>query len=120
MSQEGASAVDVTVLYRDPVTDVTHFRAERIPWIETRTELFPAVSVGYLRHSPGYASDWHPAPAKQYVMVLNGTMEVEAGDGERRTFAAGSVLLVTDVDGRGHRTRVIGTEGLFIVWVPIP
>jgi hypothetical protein len=53
-------------------------------------------------------------------MVLHGTVEIEAGDGERRTFIAGTVVLVTDVHGRGHRTNVIGEEHVFLVWVPIP
>ena len=32
-------------------------------------------------------------------MVLEGLVEVEAQDGERRTFEPGSVLLVTDTEG---------------------
>jgi quercetin dioxygenase-like cupin family protein len=120
VSQEAASAIDVTVVYRDPVTDVTHSGTEQIPWVDRRTALLPALSVGYLRITAGFRADWHPAPRKQYVMVLSGTMEVEAGDGERRTSTARSVLLVTDVDGRGHRTNALGSEGVFLVWVPIP
>jgi hypothetical protein len=53
-------------------------------------------------------------------MVLTGVMEVEAGDGEKRTFTPGSVLLVTDVDGMGHRTQVVGEQEVLLVWVPIP
>ena len=53
-------------------------------------------------------------------MVLTGSMEVEADDGEKRTFTPGSVLLVTDVDGLGHRTRGVGEQEVFLVWVPIP
>ena len=41
-------------------------------------------------------------------MVLSGLAEVEVGDGERRTFGPGNVLLVTDTEGRGHLTNVIG------------
>ena len=45
---------------------------------------------------------------------------IEAGDGERRTFAPGSVLSVTDTQGPGHRTFVVGEQDVFAVWVPIP
>jgi hypothetical protein len=53
-------------------------------------------------------------------MVLSGKLEVEAGDGERREFTPGTVLLVTDVDGRGHKTNALGTDDVFLVWVPVP
>jgi hypothetical protein len=125
-------SIEITTLYSDAATDTTHFRSDFIPWLDnetsadsmakvpSRTDLLPASSIGYLRLPAGYRSDWHPAPRKQYVMVLRGTAEVEAGDGERRTFTAGTVVLVTDVQGRGHRTNVIGKEDVFLVWVPIP
>jgi hypothetical protein len=53
-------------------------------------------------------------------MVLAGSMDVEAGDGETRVFTPGTVLCVTDIAGRGHQTRVVGAEELFLVWVPTP
>ena len=121
-------SIEVTTLYSDAATDTTHFRADFIPWLDlktsvgsivSQTDLFPASSIGFLRLPPGHRRDWHPAPRKQYIMVLHGTVEVEAGDGERRTFIAGTVVLVTDVQGRGHRTNVIGEEHVFLVWVPI-
>jgi hypothetical protein len=53
-------------------------------------------------------------------MVLSGSMEVEAGDGETRVFTPGTVLCVTDITARGHQTRVVGADELLLVWVPIP
>jgi hypothetical protein len=53
-------------------------------------------------------------------MVLSGVLEVEVGDGERRSFGPGNVLLVTDTEGQGHLTNVIGNEDAFLVWVPVP
>ena len=41
------------------------------------------------------------------------------GDGEKRIFEPGSVLLVEDTEGKGHQTKVIGQKDLFFVWVPI-
>ena len=118
--QAQTGSIPVSRLYTDDA-DVTHFADEEIPWgARNRTELFPADQIGFLRMTVGTRTDWHPAPRKQYVMVLEGTMEVEAGDGERRIFEAGSVLLVTDTEGRGHRTNVLGDEDVFLVWVPVP
>jgi quercetin dioxygenase-like cupin family protein len=108
----------------------THFKDDHLPWqtlpdassasIKFKfTPMQKAEEIGFLHLPAGYSSDWHPAPAKQFVMVLTGIMEVEAGDGEKRTFTPGSVLLVTDVEGKGHRTNVLGSQEVLIVWVPI-
>jgi hypothetical protein len=53
-------------------------------------------------------------------MVLSGVMEVEVSDGQRRKFGPGSVNLVTDSAGRGHRTNVLGSDEVLLVWVPVP
>ena len=45
------------------------------------------------------------APQRQFIVLLDGAMEIEASDGERRTFRGGEVLLMEDTTGRGHRTR---------------
>jgi hypothetical protein len=117
-----------SVLFADQ-QGVTHFRDEYLVWqaVESAgnarwllTPYLNAEKIGFLRLPSGLSSDWHPAPGKRFVMVLSGIGQVEAGDGERRTFAPGSVLLVTDTHGPGHRTSVIGEQDVFIAWVPIP
>jgi hypothetical protein len=50
----------------------------------------------------------HPAPQKQWVVVLLGVMEVEVTDGSRRTFRAGDLIRVEDTKGTGHITRLVG------------
>jgi Cupin domain len=65
----------------------------------------------------GYTSDWHPSPARQWFLVLSGELEVEIGAGGVRRFSAGAALLVEDVTGPGHRTRVVGdvpVRGAFV------
>ena len=67
--------------------------------------------------SDGFDSERHPAPQKQWVIVLRGTLEVEVSDGERRRFRPGDLLFVADTRGIGHATAAIGEpplEGLFI------
>ena len=123
---ETASQLKYSVLYRD-ADDVTHFRDDHLVWRGVGTPatiwvtpLLDATKMGFLRIPAESRSDWHPAPRKQFVMVLEGLMEVEAQDGERRTFAPGSILLVTDTEGRGHRTNALGKHEVFLVWVPVP
>lgn len=64
--------------------------------------------------------DWHPAPARQFIMPLSGEMEFEVSDGEKRVFGPGDVLLVEDTSGKGHRSRMVSSSlGVFGV-IPLP
>ena len=59
---------------------------------------------------PGYFSDWHNAPRRQYVITLQGEVEIGLGDGTVHRFGAGHVTLAEDLTGRGHTTRVVGNR----------
>ncbi|MGW5225923.1 hypothetical protein [Nocardia niigatensis] len=75
-----------------------------------------APGVAYLR-SAGFDSEPHPAPARQWVVMLRGAIEVTTSDGERRRFAPGDLVLAADTTGRGHTTAGVGAppfEALFI------
>lgn len=48
---------------------------------------------------------WHNPPCRQYIMMLQGAMEIEIGDGTRRIFNVGDVVLAEDTTGQGHITR---------------
>jgi uncharacterized cupin superfamily protein len=54
-----------------------------------------------------YDYDWHNAPCRQYVIMLDGEVEIEAGDGTKRRFGTGDVLLAEDTAGRGHISRAV-------------
>ena len=53
-------------------------------------------------------------------MVLTGVLEVEAWRHCRARSRPACSALVTDVDGMGHRTQVVGAQEVLLVWVPIP
>jgi len=59
---------------------------------------------------PGYFSDWHNAPRRQFVITLTGEVEIGLGDGTTHRFGAGHVTLAEDLTGRGHTTRVVGHQ----------
>ena len=59
---------------------------------------------------PGYFSDWHNAPRRQYVITLAGEVEIGLGDGTTHRFGPGHVTLAEDLTGQGHTTRVVGTQ----------
>jgi hypothetical protein len=59
---------------------------------------------------PTYDYDFHNAPQKQYIILLDGGIEIETSLGETRKFGAGEILLVEDTTGKGHRTRNLKPE----------
>ena len=56
----------------------------------------------------GWHGDWHPAPRVQYWLPFTGQIEVVVSDGEVRRFGPGDVVLLEDVEGKGHATRAVG------------
>jgi hypothetical protein len=85
------------------------------------SEPVAAESVIFRETGADYDYDWHPAPARQLVVLLDGEIEIEVGDGELRRFGGGEVLLLEDTTGRGHRTRNVGAvprRSLFVRLAP--
>ena len=58
----------------------------------------------------GYVGDWHPSPKRQWLFFISGRMEFEVSNGARYLGVPGSIVLLEDVTGPGHRSRVIGAE----------
>lgn len=49
----------------------------------------------------------HNAPQNYICILLSGTLEVVASDGETRSFGPGGVLFCADLSGKGHVTRAV-------------
>lgn len=69
----------------------------------------PVRNVIFRETHASYDYDWHPAPERQYIVLLEGKIEIEVSTGEKRAFTGGDVLLVEDTKGRGHKTKT--TDG---------
>jgi quercetin dioxygenase-like cupin family protein len=54
----------------------------------------------------------HPAPHKQYVVCLDGGVQIEVSKpaGDTRVFQPGSVFYVEDTHGRGHKSSSVNGE----------
>ena len=72
------------------------------------TDPEPAEAFMLERVPPGWYGDWHPTPVRQWLILMSGTCEFETGDGEKRVSRAGDVIMLDDLRGKGHQTRVIG------------
>ena len=77
----------------------------------------PAKSIVFLELPVGWHGDWHPTPVRQWLMLMTGECEYEAGDGKRCLRKAGDIVMLDDVMGEGHRTKVIGDVAMRIAAV---
>ena len=102
----------------------SHFEDMEIEWVEetrasTLSQRFPANGIIFRESPPGYDLDWHPAPRRQYIINLQGAVQITASDGESRVISAGEVLLVEDVTGKGHLTKAVGDVPRLSISVPV-
>ncbi|MDB5119411.1 MAG: hypothetical protein JWN56_629 [Sphingobacteriales bacterium] len=111
----------ITRVYSDSNGD-SHFEDVEIPLNEAGSigrlsEVLPATGVVFREVEPSYDWDFHTAPQKQYIILLDGEIEIETSLGQKRIFKAGDVLLVEDTTGKGHKTknlRPIKRRSIFI------
>jgi uncharacterized cupin superfamily protein len=59
---------------------------------------------------PGELQDWHPAPQRQFVIILSGQLQIGFEDGSTKVFGPGDARLVEDTTGKGHTTIALGNE----------
>lgn len=78
-----------------------------------------AKSAIFRRNEPGYDYDWHCAPQRQLIVMLDGEIEIEVTSGEKRRFKGGDVILVEDTTGTGHRSRSVIDGPRHSVFIPL-
>ncbi len=83
-------------------------------------ELSGASGATLLLLKRGAVEDWHRAPRRMYLIVVQGMAEVTVSDGEVRRFGLGSVLLMDDTTGKGHITRAVGKIDHIALAIPAP
>jgi len=115
--------VKVTRVYADSAGE-SHFDEIDVPLRDGGTigrlsERLPVKSIIFRENDADYDFDWHCAPQRQYIVLLDGEIEIEASDGEKRRFSGGDILLVEDVTGRGHRTRTVNNRPRRSVFVTL-
>jgi quercetin dioxygenase-like cupin family protein len=78
-----------------------------------------ASGVIFTRMAPGAFMDWHNAPRRQYVITLQGAVEIGLGDGSVHRFGPGEGVLAEDLTGKGHTTRSVGAEPRIMMIIPL-
>jgi len=67
------------------------------------------------------ASDpgWHTGPARQFVITLTGSSEVEVSGGVHVMAGPGHINLIEDTTGKGHITRNFGPDARVALTIPL-
>jgi hypothetical protein len=102
----------------------THWRDVEVNWVEERngsklSARLLATGIIFRETSGDYDLSWHPAPRRQYIINLDGGVQITASDGEARQIGAGEVILVEDVRGKGHLSKSIGGQMRHSIFVPV-
>ena len=82
-------------------------------------DVMPVVEMVFRKHEPGSFIDWHPAPRRQFIITLEGEVEIGLGDGSIYKLGPGDVMLAEDLDGQGHTTRAVGDVPRVSVAIPV-
>lgn len=88
----------------------SHFEDFEIPLVDQGeigflSEDVEVKKLQFRKVSADYDYDFHHAPQKQYIILLDGGVEIETSLGEVRQFQTGEILLVEDTTGKGHKTK---------------
>ncbi len=87
--------------------------------IGSLSQLYSAEGIIFREVPATYNFEFHNAPQRQYVILLDGEIEIETSLGEIKRFKGGDVLLAEDTSGKGHKTRNITSEKGRSVFIPI-
>jgi uncharacterized cupin superfamily protein len=107
----GPKSMRVVRLYTGP-DNQSHFEDVEVPMkdagkIGFLSERVKATGIVFRETAGDYDYDFHTAPRRQYVVNLEGEVEIEVGDGTRRILRSGDILLAEDTTGQGHISRAV-------------
>jgi quercetin dioxygenase-like cupin family protein len=83
------------------------------------SEMFKVTGAEIHRAPAGRVNDWHTAPRRQFVITLSGRGEIEISGGRKISLQPGSIELAEDLTGKGHITRVVGSEDRVTIQLPL-
>jgi len=115
-------------LYADPVGE-THFKQATIGLDEADyrppaplmfvSHAYPTNALQFIRLPSGWTGESIHPPHQQFLLCLEGQLEITASDGDKRTFGPGAAVLMEDTGGKGHRSRVKGSKDWVAAVIPL-
>lgn len=100
--------------------DQAHFEdIDLLTWPAQWSMTLETAEIRFRHRLPGGFWDWHNESRRQYSIILSGEIEVVVGDGSRRRFKPGDVVLAEDLTGQGHTTRILSEVPVAYVTIPV-
>jgi hypothetical protein len=120
-AESGEKTIAIVRIYTGP-DNRSHFEDLRIPLTSAGkigfiSALMKSTGVVFRETDGDYDYDFHTAPRRQFVVNLDGEVEIEVGDGTKRILRSGDILLAEDTTGQGHISRAVAgkpRKSLFI------
>jgi hypothetical protein len=100
-TQDGASR------FEDVEIPIEQTRPSSAGGVLKESKAWPSPAIRFVELPAGLDRSCHHAPARQIVLVLMGSVEVETSDNQKRRCGAGQGFIADDLTGKGHSTRVI-------------
>jgi len=102
----------------------SHFEDVEIPLVEKqpadwRSKFTKASGIIFRETSPQYDLDYHVAPQRQYVITLEGYVDITDGSGATRRFGPGDIMLAEDTTGQGHISRSVNNKPRKCIFVTL-
>jgi hypothetical protein len=99
--------------FEDTTTDLI---PSAVPGFQAASsELWPTKALQFRTVEVDFDSGLHTAGQRQFVINVSGTSEIEVSGGERRIMGPGSVMLVEDTTGRGHKAAKTNGQPLHML-----
>lgn len=100
-----------TRIFADDTGD-SHFESVHVPLIDNGimgsiSLPFETKALIFRENKANYNWDFHNSPARQFIILLDGEIEITTSLGVVRRFRGGEILLVEDTSGAGHKTENI-------------
>ena len=110
-AEPGTKTMSVVRLYTG-ADGRSHFEDIQVPMKDAGkigfiSERVQATGIVFRETTGEYNYEFHTAPRRQYVVNLEGEVEIEIGDGTRRILRSGEMLLAEDITGQGHISRAV-------------
>jgi len=78
-----------------------------------------ATGIFFSTTGANYDLDYHNVPRRQFVISLEGQVEITASDGTKRLLGPGDIMLADDTTGRGHISRAVNNKPRKAIFVTL-
>ncbi len=124
LNEEGVETMRIARIWAD-AEGASHYADMEVDWessgpLGKMAAPLPVSSMILRENEAGYDYDWHVAPRKQYIVMLEGQVEIQVSDGQKRTFGPGEIVLVEDTVGEGHKSKSPDGKPRKSIFLPVP